>query len=157
LRFLPTTSAGRAENNTRTPFHLFSYVVGDKAKKINSIEFFKKDIEPRWEDPRNENGGRLVFQVAKSDKSNDIYTNLIFYLIGEKFEMSERLNGFRFISSKSPSSVSFRAEIWFDFNNDDIETLTKYKDIFEKIFNEVGYEYSAKSVKFINMKGDEKK
>ncbi len=48
--------------------------------------------------------------------------------------MSEKLNGFRFISSKSPSSVSFRAEIWFDFSNDDTETLLKYKDIFEAMF-----------------------
>jgi len=95
--------------------------------------------------------------VSKSDKSNEIYTNLVYYLLGEQFDMSERLNGFRFISSKSPSSVSFRAEIWFDFNNDDTDTLMKYKDIFEKIFNEVGYEYSTKAVKFINMKGDEKK
>lgn len=132
-------------------------MVGDKTRRINSIEFFKKGIEPRWEDPKNENGGRLVFQVAKSDKSNEIYTNLVYYLIGEQFDMSERLNGFRFISSKSPSTVSFRAEIWFDFNNDDTDTLEKYKDIFEKIFNEVGYEYSTKAVKFINMKGDEKK
>lgn len=73
--------------------------------------------------------------------------------MGEDFEMSERLNGFRFISSKTPSTVSFRAEIWFDFNNEDTETLSKYKDIFEKMFTEVGYEHAAKTVKFINMKG----
>ena len=60
-------------------------MVGDKTRRINSIEFFKQGIEPRWEDPKNENGGRLVFQVSKSDKSNDIYSNLIFYLIGEQF------------------------------------------------------------------------
>jgi len=40
---------------------------------------------------------------------------------------------------------------------DDTETLTKYKDIFEAIFSEVEYEHSSKTVKFINMKGDEKK
>lgn len=71
--------------------------------------------------------------------------------------MSEKLNGFRFISSKTPSTVSFRAEIWFDFNNDDTETLSKYKDIFEAMFTEVGYEHTAKTVRFTNMKGDEKK
>ena len=53
--------------------------------------------------------------------------------------MSEKLNGFRFISSKTPTTVSFRAEIWFDFNNDDTETLSLYKNIFEAMFNEVGY------------------
>lgn len=71
--------------------------------------------------------------------------------------MSEKLNGFRFISSKSPSTVSFRAEIWFDFNHDDTETLMKYKEIFQEMFKTVGYEHSEKTVKFINMKGDEKK
>jgi hypothetical protein len=70
--------------------------------------------------------------------------------------MSEKLNGFRFISSKTPTTVSFRAEIWFDFCNDDTETLSKYKDIFEAMFNDVGYEHASKTVKFINMKGDEK-
>ena len=70
--------------------------------------------------------------------------------------MSEKLNGFRFISSKTPTTVSFRAEIWFDFCNDDTETLSKYKSIFEAMFNEVGYEHAVKTVKFINMKGEEK-
>lgn len=98
-----------------------------------------------------------MFQVPKSEKSNEIYEGFIFYLMGENFEMSEKLNGFRFISSKTPSTVSFRAEIWFDFNNDDTETLLKYKDIFEALFAEVGYEHSSKTVKFINMKGEEKK
>jgi hypothetical protein len=70
--------------------------------------------------------------------------------------MSEKLNGFRFISSKTPTTVSFRAEIWFDFSNDDTETLHKYKDIFEAMFNDVGYEHAAKTVKFINMKGEDK-
>lgn len=77
-------------------------------------------------------------------------------MMGENFEMSERLNGFRFISSKTPTTVSFRAEIWFDFSNEDTETLSKYKDIFEAMFNEVGYEHAVKTIKFINMKGEDK-
>jgi len=109
LRFFPTTLAEKEENNLRNNLPYFSYLVKDKERKVNSIEFFKKGIEPRWEDKKNENGGRLVFQVQKSDKSNAIYEGLVFYLMGEGFELSERLNGFRFISSKSPSSVSFRA------------------------------------------------
>ena len=45
-------------------------MIKERLRKINSIEFFKKGIQPRWEDPKNENGGRLVFQVPKSEKSN---------------------------------------------------------------------------------------
>lgn len=35
--------------------------------------------------------------------------------------------------------------------------MSKYKDTFEAMFAAVGYEHAAKTVKFINMKGDEKK
>lgn len=66
------------------------------------------------------------------------------------------MNGFRFISSKAPSIVSFRAEIWFDFSNEDSEILFQYKKIFEDMFTEVGFEHSEKTIRFINMKGEPK-
>ena len=66
LLSLPTTLEGKVEKSIRIILFYFSYVVKDKPRKVNSIEFFKKGIEPRWEDPKNETGGRLVFQVPKS-------------------------------------------------------------------------------------------
>ncbi len=77
--------------------------------------------------------------------------------MGENFELSEKLNGFRFISSKTPTTISFRAEVWFDFNNSDLEILQAYQKIFQTMFEEIGYEHGFSQVNFVNMKGDEKK
>ena len=65
MHFLPITLTEKVAKFLRKYFYQLSYVVNDKPRKVNSIEFFKKGIEPRWEHPKNENGGRLVFQVPK--------------------------------------------------------------------------------------------
>jgi hypothetical protein len=82
LPSLQITSEDKVVKFLRTFSSYFSYVVQGKTRKVNSIEFFKMGIEPRWEDPKNEEGGRLVFQVPKSEKSNEIYQGFIFYLMG---------------------------------------------------------------------------
>jgi hypothetical protein len=38
---------------------------------VNSLEYFKKGIEPKWEDPRNAQGGRFVFPVGKEQANKD--------------------------------------------------------------------------------------
>lgn len=93
---------------------------------MNSIEYFKKGIEPKWEDPRNEKGGRFVFPVNKDQENKDeIYTNLALYLLGEDFNFSEHINGFRFISPKNSQSF-YRVEIWVDFDKDNTQVLTHF-------------------------------
>lgn len=43
-----------------------------------------------------------MFPVGKEQANKDeIYTNLVFYLLGEDFDFSEHINGFRFISPKN--------------------------------------------------------
>lgn len=41
-------------------------MVEDKWRRVNSVEYFKAGIEPKWEDPRNEKGGRFVFSVGRA-------------------------------------------------------------------------------------------
>ena len=56
----------------------------EKWRRINSVEYFKKGIEPKWEDPRNEKGGRFVFPVPRTQENKDeLYQQLVFFLLGD--------------------------------------------------------------------------
>lgn len=103
-----------------------SYQIENEWQKINAVNVFKGDIEPKWEHPENSKGGRLVFQVDKDQENfEDIYQALMFYLIGENFQGHDRINGFRFVSAKSniSSTFFFRVEIWVNFDNQQTEYL----------------------------------
>ena len=96
---------------------------------------FKRDIEPKWEHPDNAKGGRLIFQVDKDQENyQDIYDALFFYLVGEDFEGHERINGFRFISAKSSTNNNFlfRVEIWVNFDNEQTDSLTLFRNSFHE-------------------------
>ncbi|KAF0986507.1 hypothetical protein HZS_7324, partial [Henneguya salminicola] len=61
--------------------------------------FFKHNVSPQWEDPKNENGGRWIFsipiKVVEKDKlEKDIYLHLLLILIGDTFgQDTEIING----------------------------------------------------------------
>lgn len=115
---------------------------------MNSIEYFKKGIEPKWEDPRNEKGGRFVFPVNKDQENKDeIYTNLVLYLLGEDFNFSEHINGFRFISPKNSQSF-YRVEIWVDFDKDNTQVLTHFQGLLTTLFQSLNFD--SRSVRFLN-------
>ena len=144
-RELPRERRGKAEN-VRAP--LPSYLVKEKWRKINSVEYFKKGIEPKWEDPRNAQGGRFVFPVPKSQENKDeLYQQLVFFLLGEDFPDSEHVCGFRFISPKN-SQAHYRVEIWVDFNTDSLDLLKLYQELLTNLFKELNFD--SKSVKFLN-------
>ena len=104
-------------------------MVADKWRRVNSIEFFKAGIEPKWEDPRNEKGGRFVFSVGRSQENREeIYSHLVYYLLGEAFSHSEHINGFRFISPKTAQAF-FRVEIWVDFPDDNLDLLRHFQTL----------------------------
>jgi hypothetical protein len=61
----------QAENVFNSPHR---YEINGSFKKINSIEFFRKGIEPKWEDEQNQKGGRFIFQVPKNQQNKkEIY------------------------------------------------------------------------------------
>lgn len=76
----------------------------------------------------------------------------MFYLIGEKFEGHERINGFRFISAKSStqSSFLFRVEIWVNFDKDQTEALTLFRQSFTDFIAE--FEIKKLNISFKNNK-----
>jgi hypothetical protein len=71
--------------------------------------------------------------------------------LGEDFDHSERINGFRFISPKSLQTF-YRVEIWVNFNDQDIEVLKHYQILLTDLFKNLNYD--SKSVKFLNNKMD---
>ena len=100
---------------------------------INSINFFKRNIKPCWEDAENKNGGRLVFQIERQQENyQDVYEALVFYFLGEAFPNNNRINGIRFITAKEKmiSKIYFRVEIWVDYNEKDFEKVKDFRDSF---------------------------
>ena len=98
--------------------------------RVNSINFFKKDIKPSWEDEANKNGGRLVFQIEKSQENfQEIYEALVFYFLGGDYDNSETINGIRFISSNPNNIMKFfyRVEIWTNFDSEAIDKVTAFR------------------------------
>jgi hypothetical protein len=98
--------------------------------------------------------GRFVFPVGKEQANKDeIYTNLVFYLLGEDFNFSEHINGFRFISPKNSQSF-YRVEIWVDFDKENTEVLTHFQTLLTSLFQSLSFD--SRSVRFLNNKQEAK-
>jgi hypothetical protein len=125
-----------------------SYLVKDKWRRINSVEYFKRGIEPKWEDPQNAKGGRFVFPVNKTQENREeLYTNLVFFLLGEDYEHAGHVCGFRFISPKNNQSF-YRVEIWVDFCDENMELLKHYQQLLTDLFKTLAFD--SKSVRYLN-------
>ena len=53
-------------------------------KMKDSVHFFKRGINPVWEDSRNINGGAWTFRVSK-DKSEKFWQEVLMLAVGEQF------------------------------------------------------------------------
>ena len=142
----------RAEPPESVSIVPFSYLVDGALRKINSIEYFRKGIEPKWEDPSNKNGGRFIFQVPKTQPNKEkIYEQLTFFFLGESYDRSEKVNGFRFISTKVNNPSSYRVEIWVNFDESDIESITSFQDVLTDMFKQLNFELKDR-IQFRQMK-----
>ncbi|KAL3216298.1 hypothetical protein MRX96_006483 [Rhipicephalus microplus] len=78
---------------------LFNYLeVASKLRLGCDYSLFKYGIKPMWEDGRNENGGRWLFSLNKSQRNTDLdnyWLEILLCLIGEGFdeEISDDVNG----------------------------------------------------------------
>ena len=45
------------------------YEIDNELQIVNSINYFKGEIEPSWEDKANENCGALVFQIERAQEN----------------------------------------------------------------------------------------
>lgn len=83
------------------------------------------------------------------ENKDELYTNLVFFLLGEDFPHSEHICGFRFISPKNNQSF-YRVEIWVDFANDNMDLLKHYQTLLTDLFKTLNFD--SKSVRFLNNK-----
>jgi hypothetical protein len=73
----------------------------------------------------------------------------VFYLLGEDFDHSQHINGFRFISPKNAQAF-YRVEIWVDFDGENTEVLKHFEKLLTELFRNLNFD--SKSVKFLNNK-----
>ncbi|KAJ1498621.1 Eukaryotic translation initiation factor 4E type 2 [Coelomomyces lativittatus] len=71
----------------------------------SDYNFFREDIFPAWEDPRNKQGGRWNYSC--SHLSPSIWLNSCLFLIGEMFEDSQEICGLVISIRKG-----MRASLW---------------------------------------------
>lgn len=81
------------------------------------------------------------------ENKDELYQQLVFYLIGEDFEHSGHICGFRFISPKN-GQAHYRVEIWVDFNSDSLDLLKHYQELLTDLFKALSFD--SKSVKYLN-------
>jgi hypothetical protein len=71
--------------------------------------------------------------------------------LGQDFDHSEHINGFRFISPKN-SQTYYRVEIWVDFDMNNNEYLLHFQTLLTELFKNL--QFDSKSVKFLNNKSE---
>lgn len=85
---------------------------------MESINFFKDPIEPKWEFGDNAKGGYFSFSFNKETPNkmiNDIYESLVFMALGSTFQLCDHLKGVRIIDTAIKKSFRCRFEIWVDY------------------------------------------
>ena len=97
-------------------------------------------------------GGRFIFEVPKAlPNKKEVYESFTFFFLGEDFEHSDKINGFRFVSSKNPGKVCYRIEIWVNFNESDLESLEHYQKLLSHLLAKL--EFKVERIQFKEMRG----
>ena len=62
-------------------------------KQIESIAFFKKDVKPAWEDPKNQAGGdfQIKFGDASAEDIDRIWKRFVFEILGGLFALDDKV------------------------------------------------------------------
>lgn len=89
-----------------------------KLYTIDGVGLFREGIKPAWEDPQNAKGYELRCEVdVNTDKQGNaekaykqLWQNLVFGLIGEDFDYSEHICGFRY--KYQSNKTALRVEVW---------------------------------------------
>lgn len=121
-------------NNIPSIYDIFSDGVTTKKIKRNNAtpcaySFFRQDVYPCWEDPKNIDGFELSFKNKRYniEHFNDIWFNCILNLVGENDEMYDQINGIRVVDCTKKDSVLYRVEIWAQDNElkDEVEKFIR--------------------------------
>lgn len=120
-----TTRASRCKSPaflTRT-----RHKIKGEEKRISAFSFFNNRIDPKWEDPVNEQGGefRVEFKapIAVVQK---VWEKFVFQVVSGEFAEIDSLCGFRMLDkSKETRENQFRLEVWIKQANDSDEIAQK--------------------------------
>ena len=105
--------------------------------RIVAMNVFEKGIRPEWQDINNKNGNIMTLEYIVDSgidiflpKVNDLWTKLLFYLIGETLPFSNNINGIRFCDKTKfgyNKNVIFKFELWANssMKNEELEELKK--------------------------------
>ena len=85
---------------------------GDQ-KTVDGLYLFKNGIQPKWEDPANEEGSSLIVEFTRPTKEevDTIWRDVVFSLIGGTFPHSECVNGLRMLDRLKKHKV-VKFEVW---------------------------------------------
>lgn len=96
------------------------YKFSDNSERyISAISLFKENIQPKWEDPMNKNGGEIAIrQFIKKDQTiydtlDKYWLDLAVFCISETSRYQEYINGIRVIDSSYGKKQFYRIELWF--------------------------------------------
>ncbi len=110
--------------------------------RINSMNIFKEDIKPMWEDERNKGGNYFQLDYQVQIDKIDIFINaanhnwkkLVLNTMGGISPYSEFINGMRFVDKtdfERGRLIMFRIEVWVNKELDE-EKLKELQDFLSK-------------------------
>jgi hypothetical protein len=97
------------------------YMYGNKKREVSSISLFRRNIQPKWEDPKNKHGGELSLRKFYVDENtfnkpiqylDNLWLLLCMAVVGEQFRHSEKITGIRVVDSSNNTPL-YRIELWF--------------------------------------------
>jgi hypothetical protein len=132
---LPKPSNLFYQSDTGKPYYTFN---NDK-REIASISLFRDGVEPKWEDPRNRDGGEVMLRkfyrrgIAPVEYLDTLWESLAMGCIGEQFRNSDTITGIRVVDSSITESDKplYRIEMWFS----DLAYEKTLEDDFKTILN----------------------
>ena len=114
------------------------YFFNDKYR-INSMNIFKEDIKPMWEDEQNKGGKyyQMDYQIKKEDMddfsklASEHWKKLALCTMGGTIPNADYINGIRFVDKtdfKRGRIIMFRIEVWVRKNMEEnkLKELEKY-------------------------------
>ncbi|CAG8451646.1 25080_t:CDS:2 [Cetraspora pellucida] len=99
---------------------LTSYIKPSDLKIDSNLNFFKDDIQPMWEDVRNEGGGKLTLCPPRR-QLDSLWDTVVMLLAGNMFDCSDNICG----AICARRSRGDRVEIWMgsQITSEDVEKI----------------------------------
>ena len=84
-------------------------------RQIEGFSVFREGVEPKWEDPMNENGGEWYFRRGMQlDKFDEFWEEIVLAMIGEVLDPgTEEICGVRIVDKSRDNRRAYRLEVWF--------------------------------------------